>query len=77
VEFSGLSFTPSSLQTQASLTYAVPMFGSFVVNEKLDIFALRSVAALNRVVFPVFVFPTMPMVNKFGVTPLNSILVEA
>jgi hypothetical protein len=30
----------------------------------LDIFAFKRVAALNRVVLPVFVFPTMPMVNK-------------
>ncbi len=30
-EFNGLSLTPSSLQTQTSQTYAVPIFGSFVV----------------------------------------------
>jgi hypothetical protein len=64
VEFNGLSFTPSSLQTQMSQAYAVPMFGSFVVKGKLDIFAFNSVAALNNVVLPVFVFPTIPMVNK-------------
>jgi hypothetical protein len=64
VEFNGLSFTSSSLQTQMSQTYAVPMFGSFVVNGKLDIFAFRRVAALNKVVLPVFVFPTIPMVNN-------------
>jgi hypothetical protein len=34
------------------------------VNGKLDIFAFRRVAALNKVVLPVFVFPTIPMVNK-------------
>jgi hypothetical protein len=35
-----------------------------VVKGKLDIFAFSRVAALNKVVFPVFVFPTMPIVNK-------------
>jgi hypothetical protein len=40
------------------------MFGAFVVNEKFDISALRRVAALNRVVFPVLVLPTMPMFNR-------------
>ena len=40
------------------------MLGFFVVNGKLEIFAFRRVAALNNVVFPVFVFPIMAMVNK-------------
>ena len=64
VEFSGLSFTPNSLQTHVSQTYAVPMFGSFVVNGKLDISAFRRVAALNRVVFPVLVLPMIPIANR-------------
>ena len=64
VEFCGLSFKPNSLQTQISETYAIPMFGSFVVKGKLDIFAFRRVAALKRVVLPVFVFPIMAIVNK-------------
>jgi hypothetical protein len=46
-----------------SQTYAVPTFGFFVVNGRFEIFAFSKVAALNRVVFPVFVFPTMPIVN--------------
>ena len=64
VEFNGLSFTPNSLQTQASETYAVPMFGAFVVNEKFDISAFKREAALNRVVFPALVLPTMPIFNR-------------
>ena len=40
------------------------MLGFFVVNGKLEIFAFRRVAALNKVVFPVFVFPIMAIVNK-------------
>jgi hypothetical protein len=47
-----------------SQTYAVPTFGFFVVNGRFEIFALSRVAALNRVVFPVFVFPTIPIVNE-------------
>jgi hypothetical protein len=42
----------------------VPTFGSFVVNGKLDIFAFKRVAALKKVVLPVFVLPIKPMVNK-------------
>jgi hypothetical protein len=38
--------------------------GSLVVNGTLDILAFRRVAALNRVVFPVLVLPTMPSVNR-------------
>jgi hypothetical protein len=64
VEFNGLSFTFSSLQTQMSQAYAVPMLGFFVVKGKLEIFAFKSVAALNNVVLPAFVFPIIPMVNK-------------
>lgn len=63
-EFNGLSFTPISLQTQMSQTYAVPTLGLFVVKGKLDIFAFRRVAALNKVVFPVFVFPIMAIFNN-------------
>jgi len=63
-EFNGLSFNPISLQTHTSQTYAVPTLGFFVVNGKLDIFAFRRVAALNKVVFPVLVFPIMAIVNK-------------
>jgi hypothetical protein len=64
VEFKGVSFTPNSLQTQASQAYAVPTLGSLVVNGKLDTLAFRRVAALNRVVFPVLVLPIMPIVNR-------------
>jgi len=40
------------------------MLGFFVVNGKFEIFAFRRVAALNKVVFPVFVFPIIAIVNK-------------
>ncbi len=40
------------------------MFGFLVVNGKLEIFASRRVAALNRVVLPALVFPIIPIVNK-------------
>ena len=72
-EFNGLSFTPNSLHTQISQTYAVPMLGFFVVKGKLDIFAFRRVAALNKVVFPVFVLPIIAMVNKQNNPQLNNI----
>jgi hypothetical protein len=34
------------------------------VKGKLDIFAFKRVAALKKVVLPVFVFPIKPIVNK-------------
>ena len=71
-EFNGLSFNPNSLQTHMSQTYAVPMLGFFVVNGKLEIFAFRRVAALNKVVFPVFVLPIMAMVGKQNNPQLNN-----
>jgi hypothetical protein len=60
------------LQTHMSQTYAVPMLGFFVVNGKLEIFAFRRVAALNKVVFPVFVLPIMAMVGKQNNPQLNN-----
>jgi hypothetical protein len=74
VEFCGSSFTPYSLHTQMSQTYAVPMFGFFVVKGKLEILAFRRVAALNKVVLPVFVFPIIPIVNKQTSLNLNALL---
>jgi hypothetical protein len=60
------------LQTHMSQTYAVPMLGFFVVNGKLEIFAFRRVAALNKVVFPVLVLPIMAMVGKQNNPQLNN-----
>lgn len=45
------------------------MFGSFVVNGKLDISAFRRVAALNRVVLPVLVLPIMPIASRESPSP--------
>jgi hypothetical protein len=59
-EFFGLSFTLNSLHTHFVLTYAIPIFGSIVVNGYGAIFTGTSVAAAKNVDLPVFGFPTIP-----------------
>ena len=60
VEFFGLSVTPNSRQTQSVCTCPVAVFGFLVVKGYVDTSPVPDVAALKKVVFPVFVFPTIP-----------------
>jgi len=48
------------LHTHFVLTYAIPTFGSMVVNGYGAIFTGTSVAAAKNVDLPVFGFPTIP-----------------
>ena len=59
----GLSETPNSLQTQVTLTNAMPIFGLIVVNGKLAIGIDESVAALKNVDLPTFALPNKPIIN--------------
>jgi hypothetical protein len=59
--FLGLSFTLNSLHTHGADTCATPIFGCLVVNGYGCTSAYNNVAALKKVVLPVFVLPTKPI----------------
>ena len=62
MEFFGLHLTLNSWHMPFTFTCAIPLFVSIVVNGKGAIFAGFNVAALKKVVLPVFGLPTSPAI---------------
>jgi len=54
------------LHAQSAFTYAIPTFGSIVVNGKFPVGTGVSVAAEKKVDLPTFAFPSKPIciINK-------------
>ena len=61
LELFGSSFTLNSICTQSVIALPIAVSGFFVVNGYVEISADDNVAELKNVVFPVFVFPIIPI----------------